>query len=146
MNNPKISQNFTYAEVIKSNVAVKLQMDNSVPDELLPKIKLVADNILEKVRENFGKPIAINSWYRCQALNQIISNNPNSQHTKGEAVDFIVTGISNMIIAEYIRDNLDFDQLILERSWIHCSYVANGNRKNVLRTIDGRIYENGLSD
>jgi len=117
----KVSEHFTYGEVIKSNVAYKMQMDNSVPLELLPKIKLVAENILERVRVNFKKPIIITSWWRCPALNQMISNNPDSQHTKAEAVDFIVSGISNFQTAKYIRDNLEFDQLILERNWIHCS-------------------------
>lgn len=140
----KITEHFTYGEVIKSKVAEASGMNNDVPQELLPKIKLVAENILEKVRAHFNKPVIVTSWYRCPALNQRISSNPNSQHTKGEAVDFVVQDTQNMKVAEYIRDNLDFDQLILEYSWIHCSYIAEGNRKDILHTNDGREYKKGL--
>lgn len=140
----KITEHFMYSEVIESNIANSMRMDNNPSPELLIKIKLVAENILEKVRAHFNAPIKITSWYRCPALNQILSNNPNSQHIKGEAVDFIVSGISNMEISKYIRDHLDFDQLILEKTWIHCSYIEKGNRKNILRTYDGMNYLPGL--
>lgn len=140
----KVSEHFTYGEVIKSNTAIRLGMDNSLPDELLENVERLAKNILEPIRIHFNKPVIITSWYRCQALNAMISKNPNSQHTKGEAADFTVPGLSNLEIAEYIRDNLDFDQLILEYSWVHCSYVANG-RKGVLRTINGIDFEKGLA-
>jgi zinc D-Ala-D-Ala carboxypeptidase len=145
-----ISPHFSYNEVIKSKTALDLGMDNSLPPEFLPNVQQLADMLLEHVREHFNKSappkriIKINSWYRCPALNQMISNNPNSQHTKGEAVDFTVPGIPNFTVAEYIRDNLVYDQLILERSWIHCSFVSEGNRMDVLRTDDGRTYQKGL--
>lgn len=148
-----ISPHFSYDEVIRSKTATDLGMDNNLPPELLPKVQLVANEILEKTRANWGKPVKINSWYRCPALNQMISNNPNSQHTKGEAVDFTIPGINNFEVASYIRDNLLFDQLILERyddenpdsGWVHCSFVDTANRKSVLRTVDGNKYLKGLS-
>lgn len=140
----KISEHFTYAEVIHSNLAKGLGMNNDLPIELLPKIQQLADMVLENVRAHFNKPITITSWWRCQALNQMISNNPNSQHTKGEAVDFIVNDVPNIDVAKYIRDNLTYDQLILERSWIHCSVVDQGNRKDILTCLDGKNYKKGL--
>lgn len=140
----KISEHFTYAEVIHSNLAKGLGMNNDLPIELLPKVQQMADMILENVRAHFNKSIIITSWWRCQALNQMLSNNPNSQHTKAEAVDFIVKDTKNMDVAKYIRKYLTFDQLILERSWIHCSFVNEGNRKEVLTCKDGRTYKKGL--
>lgn len=141
----KISKFFTYKEVIASRTAERLCMDNSLPDELLPGVMFVARNIGDPVRNHFGKPVIVTSWYRCPALNAIISNNPNSQHKKGVAIDFIVRGVRNLEVAEYIRDNLEFDQLILEYNWIHCSSLANGNRKQVLNTTDGKNYKKGLT-
>ena len=140
---PKISEHFTYAEVVHSNVAAKLRMDNSLPNEYLPNVIRLAKEVLEEVRAYFKEPVIITSWWRCPALNQMISNNPNSQHTKGEAADFIVKNVRNIEVAEFIRDKLEFDQLILERSWIHCSY-SDINRKEVLSSHDGRIFKKGL--
>lgn len=140
-----ISPHFSYDEVTKSKTALDLGIDNSLPLELLPQVQLVANMLLENIREHFDKPVRINSWYRCPAVNQMISNNPNSQHTKGEAVDFTIPGISNFEVASYIRDNLTFDQVILERSWIHVSLVSDNNRHQVLRTDDGRTYQKGLA-
>ena len=140
-----ISPHFSYDEVIRSKTATDLGMDNSLPFVLLPKVQLMATELLEKTRANWNKPVKINSWYRCPALNQMISNNPNSQHTKGEAVDFTIPGVSNFEVASYIRDNLTFDQVILERSWVHVSLVSDNNRHQVLRTDDGRTYQKGLA-
>ena len=140
----RISEHFTYAEVTHSNLAKGLGMNNDLPIELLPKIQQMADMILEHIRAHFNKPIIITSWWRCPALNQMISNNPNSQHTKGEAVDFIVKDIPNIEVAKYISKHLTFDQLVLEKSWVHVSFVSEGNRKEVLTCSDGRNYRKGL--
>lgn len=137
----KISQFVSYGEVVHSDTADRMKIDNSLPDILLPKIKLVATNIIDPTRIHFGKPANINSFYRCPALNQLLSNRPDSQHTKGEAVDFTIQGFSNEEVVFWLRRNLNFDQLILEFSWIHCSFVAAGNRKEVLCTTDGRTYK-----
>lgn len=139
-----ISPHFSYDEVVRSKTATDLGMDNSLPLELLPNVQQLADMVLENVRAHFDKPVKITSWYRCPALNQMISNNPNSQHTKGEAVDFTIPGISNFDTASYIRDNLTYDQLILEGNWVHCSYVMQNNRFEVLRTNDRKTYQKGL--
>lgn len=141
----KISENFTYGEVIRSPLAAGLGMSNDLPIELLPKIQLLTKHILEPTRLHFNKPIIITSWWRCKALNQMISNNLDSQHTKAEAVDWKVQDVNNLKVAEWIRDNLVFDQLILERSWIHTSYVDYRlNREEVLTCYDSRTYKKGL--
>ncbi len=136
----KISEHFTYGEVIGSKIADNLGMDNELPPEYFPKVELMARDVLEKVREHFKTPVIITSWYRCPALNQMISNNPDSQHTKGEAVDFKVKGVKDVDVVKYIYDNLVFDQLILERSWVHISLKDSSNRKEVLSCDDGRTY------
>ncbi len=140
----KISEHFTYAEAIHSNLAKGIGMNNDLPVEFLPKIQQMADMILENVRAHFNKPIQITSWYRNPILNGMLSSKSTSQHILGEAVDFIVVGVPNMDVAKYIRDNVTFDQLILERTWIHCSLVSENNRKDILTCYDGTTYRKGL--
>ncbi len=140
----KISEHFTYGEVIHSNLAKGIGMNNEPPTELLPKFQQMADMILENVRAHFNKPIQITSWYRNPQLNEMLGSKPTSQHILGEAVDFTIPGIDNMTVAKYIRDNLNFDQIVLERTWIHCSYVNEGNRKEVLTCKDGKNFSKGL--
>jgi len=136
----KVSEHFTYGEVIKT----KSGIDNTLPPEYLPRIIATASYILEPVRSYFKKPVIINSWWRCKELNDAIKGAPDSQHTKGQAVDFYVVNTPLAEVAQYIRDNLDFDQLILEPSWIHCSFVSiRWNRKDVLSYIGGK-YQKGL--
>ena len=108
--------------------------------------------VLEPVRAKFEKPIMITSGYRTEALCEILKSSKSSQHTKGEAVDFEIAGISNLQVALWIQNNVDFDQLILEyytgeqnSGWIHCSYQEGSNRKQVL-TYDGKSYTNGLPE
>lgn len=142
--NDKISEHFTYAEVIHSNLAKGLGMNNDLPMEFLPKVQQMADMILENVRAHFGKPIQITSWYRNPQLNEMLGSKPTSQHIKGEAVDFTIPGIANIDVAKYIQKCLTYDQLILERVWLHVSYISEGNRKEVLTCYDGRTYKKGL--
>lgn len=148
----EISKHFNMQEVIKSYTATRLGIDNSLPDNLLPNARLVAEKILEPVRLYFSRPIIVSSWYRSPKLNKAIGGSLKSDHCKGCAVDFEIDGMANAFIAEFIRDNLEFRQLILEfhnpdkpnSGWIHCSYVEGDNKKQVLRTQDGRTYQTGL--
>lgn len=140
----KISEHFNYAEITHSNLAKGIGMNNEPPAELLPKFQQMADMILENVRAHFGKPIIITSWYRNPQLNEMLGSKPTSQHILGEAVDFVVKDIPNIEVCKYIRDNLTFDQIILERTWVHCSFVDENNRKEVLTCYDGRTYKKGL--
>jgi len=110
---------------------------------------------VEKVRAHFGKPVHINSGYRGPALNKAVGGASSSQHCKGEAVDMEIPGVPNGDLAIWVRDNLDFDQLILEcykpgvptSGWVHCSYKDTGNRKDVLTAsvINGKMtYSPGI--
>ncbi len=109
--------------------------------------------VLEPVRAKFEKPITITSGYRSEELCVAINSKKTSQHTKGEAVDFEIAGVSNLQVALWIENNCDFDQLILEywkdgepnSGWVHCSFKEGSNRKQVL-TYSGNKYINGLPE
>tara|TARA_B100000029_G_scaffold279604_2_gene273785 strand:- start:4557 stop:5009 length:453 start_codon:yes stop_codon:yes gene_type:complete len=145
----KLSGNFTLGEMIKSQTALRKGIDNTPEPEHIANMKAVCMNILEPVREFFGLPIIPSSGYRSKALCRAIGSSEESQHAKGEAVDFEVAGIDNYELARWIRDNLAFDQLILEyysggnSGWVHCSYVPNG-RKEVLTMSRQKGYQRGL--
>ena len=148
----KLSANFSLAEAIKSQTAVRNGIDNTPSASEIEALKKVAENILQPVRDHYGKPFSPSSWYRCADLCVAIGSKTTSQHAKGQAADFEVPGVPNIELARWIEANLDFDQLILEHyspndpaaGWIHCSYVGPGqNRKNVLK-YDGNSYTPSL--
>lgn len=143
-----LSPHFTLWELTKTIKGENLLI---AEDLLLPKLKALCLNVLEPVRKHFGRPVIINSGYRSPAINSKVGGSSTSQHMLGEAVDFEIPGIDNRDIAEWISQNIAFDQLILEfyepgnpsSGWVHCSYVthrANRKEKKVTRTV---ISENG---
>lgn len=136
----KLSRNFYLRELTKSEAAARGGLDNTPPPDVIERLKLVAINILQPVRDHYGIAFAPNSGYRSPKVNTAVGGSKTSQHMTGEAVDFEVPGISNYDLACWIRDNLEFDQLILEfynsgqpsSGWVHCSYKKHGNRKQCL--------------
>ena len=146
----KLSKNFSLDELTKSQTALRMGIDNKPTPGDLYNLTQLCDNILQPVREHFGKPVTVSSGYRSVALCEAIGSSAKSQHAKGEAADFEIMGIDNKEVAVWIRDNLDFDQLILEfykdgepsSGWIHCSYSDN-NRGSVLK-YDGKNYTKGF--
>lgn len=127
---------FSIAEMVRSDTADRKGINNRLPQELLPAMNALIDNVLDPLREWYGKAITVNSGYRCPELNAAVKGSKTSQHMKGEAAD-IDTGDrqQNKLLFEYIRKNLPFDQLIDESNfaWVHVSYRADGNnRKQVL--------------
>lgn len=127
---------FTIEEMTKSSTATAKGIDNTPSQEILAKLQKLIEAILDPLREWYGKPIRVNSGYRCEALNEAIGSKANnSQHLYGEAAD-ITAGSKeeNKKLFEYIKDNLPFDQLINESdfSWIHVSYREGRLRKQVL--------------
>lgn len=126
---------FTIEEMTKSSTATAKGIDNTPTKEVEDNlIKLIAA-ILNPLREWYGKPIRVNSGYRCEALNSAIGGAKNSQHTTGMAADIDAGSVEeNKKLFDYIKDNLEFDQLIDEKhlSWVHVSYHENNNRKQVL--------------
>lgn len=137
-----LSQNLSLAEVTKSATAIKRGIANEPSSEHLINLKAVATNIFQPCREHFGKPLAVTSGYRSKELNELIGGSKTSQHSKGEALDLdadVYGGLTNRELFLFIKDNLEFDQLIGEFpndmgefAWVHCSYKAEGNRGEVL--------------
>lgn len=149
----KLAKNFYLSEFTKSETAERLGLYNHPIEQHLENMKLVAENILQPVRDYVNRPVIITSGYRSPQLNVAIGGSINSQHCKGEAADFEVPGISNRKLANWIAENLKYDQLILEfynpkegnnSGWIHCSYTKWNRRKEKLVAFkDGRktIYQ-----
>lgn len=119
---------FTINEFIKSNTAFKYKIDNTPTDYIKAKIQELIDNVLDPLRSYYGHPIYITSGYRCPELNSAVGGSKTSQHMKGEAADFTTGNIQdNIKLFFYIIENMNFDQIILERNgeWIHVSYKPN---------------------
>lgn len=140
----KICNYLTLGEVTRSESAKRNGISNLPTAEHLENMKALGTNVFDKIREHFGCPIGLSSGYRSEALNNSIKgSSKTSQHCKGEAFDIdaqIHGKITNKQIFEYIKQNLDFDQMIWEYGtdqepdWVHVSFKrAGGNRKSILR-------------
>jgi zinc D-Ala-D-Ala carboxypeptidase len=152
MDFPKISEHISFREATKSQTAIRLGIENIPNDKIFARMKILADMVFEPLRKWYGKPIGIASFYRSQKINDAIGGAKASQHCMGEAMDIDAdiynNGITNTQIFNYIRENLDFDQLIAEGEnedgtfgWVHVSYrTTPENRKQVLRIVfrDGK--------
>lgn len=127
---------FTIAELCRSNTADRLGINNRCKKEHVENLTALVDNVLDPLREWYGKPLIVSSGYRCPELNAAVKGSKTSQHMSGQAAD-IDTGDrqQNKLLFEYIKKNLPYDQLIDESNfaWVHVSYRADGNnRKQVL--------------
>ncbi len=134
----KISKHISYKEGIKSNTAMRLNIDNSPGEYHLGNMNAVAINVFEPLREWVNGPIKINSFYRSVALNKAIGGSSRSQHCEGRAMDIDDTFRykTNAEMYEYIKENLSFDQMIWEfgtdknPDWVHISYVSEEQNRN----------------
>jgi len=134
----KISKHISYKEGIKSNTAMRLNIDNIPNDYQLANMYAVALNLFEPLREWVGGPIKINSFFRSPDLNTAIGGSSKSQHCEGRAIDIDDTFKykTNAEMYNYIKENLNFDQLIWEfgndtnPDWVHVSYVSNEQNRN----------------
>lgn len=142
----KISEHLDLAEVIKSDSAKRNGISNMPTPEHLENFKKLAENIFEPIRKHFGVPIHISSGYRSKELNTLIGGSLTSQHCSGEAIDIDMdgsaNGVTNKMVFDFIKDNLNFDQLISELGtkdapdWVHVSWETTGKqRKQVLRAV-----------
>ena len=137
--NKKISNWFTIDEVIHSDKAISHNIPNIPTDANLVFIKSLAINCLDPLRDWYGKPIGVNiikSWFRCPKLNTLVGGDKASDHKaeKGSAIDLNFQSISeNKRVFEWIKNNLDFDQLIWEKGgiWIHLSYRSKKNNRKI---------------
>ena len=128
---------FTISELLKSDTALKNKLWNGAPKEAEENLRALVDEVLDPLREAYGRPIRVNSGYRCPKLNRLVGGSPNSQHMRGEAAD-IQPVIGNEAdlpeLARILIANGKFDQLILYPTFIHVSYKRLGwNRKQVLQ-------------
>lgn len=137
---------------IEATVTQHRDLDNSLPPEFYPAVVHTAQQ-MEKVRTICGdKAINVNSWYRSPSVNFRVGSKSTSAHTKGEAVDFWIAGLSSLQICKLIISavpHLDFDQLILEHTWVHIAFNYDPNRKNrnqVLSLLDSGAYSIGLTN
>ena len=144
--NMKLSKNLTLDEATKSATAIKNGISNKPSSEHLSNLIQIATKIFQPVRDHFQKPIIVSSGYRSKALNDLIGGASGSQHSKGEALD-LDGSVENFLIFEYIKNNLEFDQLIWEfgddenPDWVHVSYKTENNRGEVLQAVrqNGRV-------
>lgn len=142
----QLSKNLSLAEVIRSETAKRRGLSNMPTPDHIENFKLLAEKVFQPIREHFGVPILISSGYRSKELNAAIGGALSSQHCSGEAIDIDMDGtsINNAQVFEFIKNNLEFDQLIWEfgtkdnPSWIHVSYESTGRqRKQILKAIKG---------
>lgn len=146
-----LSDHFSLEELIKSQTALRLGIDNTPGDAEIAALRQVCENILEPIRDYFGIPFAPSSGYRSPRLCRAIGSKETSQHALGQAVDFEVPHIDNLFLAHWIKQNLKFDQLILEfyeegepnSGWVHASY-ADAMRGQCLTYNKQRGYSIGL--
>ena len=137
----KLTENFSLNELTKSQTAERKGIDNTPSTEHQENLKRLCESILQRVRDHFGRVVSVSSGYRSPELCEAIGSKTTSQHAKGQAADFEIYGLSNQELANYIKENLDYDQLILEywtpespnNGWVHCSFNSEGNRKEYLR-------------
>jgi zinc D-Ala-D-Ala carboxypeptidase len=150
-----LSKNFTLAEMTKSETALRLGMDNTPGEQEISALKLLAERVLQPVRDHFGKGVKVNSGFRHPEVNAKVGGSKTSDHCRGQAADIEIPGVPNAELAEWIKDNLEFRQLILEfytpgipdSGWVHVSYVPEDNKKQVLTATkkDGKtVYLPGL--
>lgn len=142
----KLSEHLDLSEVTRSDSAKRKGISNDPTAEHLENFKKLAENIFEPIRNHFKVPIHLSSGYRSAALNKAIGGASSSQHCTGEAIDIDMdgsaNGVTNKMVFDYIKANLNFDQLIWEfgtkdaPDWVHVSFESTGKqRKQVLRAV-----------
>jgi hypothetical protein len=150
-----LSANFTLKELTKSDTATRLGLDNTPDEQALENLKTLCEMVLQPVREHYGKSVSVNSAYRSPESNAAVGGSKTSDHCKGMAADIEIVGVANADLAQWIMDNLEYTQLILEfytpgipdSGWVHVSYDPNNLKKQELTAtkVAGKTtYLNGL--
>ena len=151
----KLSPNFSLAEMIKSDTALRLDMENEPDDDHIDNLTALCENVLQKVRDHYGKGVKANSGFRHPDVNAKVGGSKTSDHCKGMAADIEIPGVANADLAEWIVENCEFRQVILEfytpgvpdSGWVHVSYNPDDNKKQVLTAMkeNGKtVYKPGL--
>ena len=150
-----LTTNFSLAEMTRSDTALRLDLPNTPRQEQITNMQELAFNVLQKVRDNFAKGVKVNSGFRHPDVNAKVGGSKTSDHCKGMAADIEIPGVANADLAQWIVDNCDFRQVILEfytigipnSGWVHVSYNPADNKKQVLTATkkDGKtVYLPGL--
>ena len=130
--------NFKISELIHSDKAIMFNINNMPDIHSLDNMLDLLVYCLQPIRDKLKKPMIITSGFRCGRLNDVVNGAKNSQHLYGQAVDFVVQGMTPKQIVEFIKNSgVEFDQIIEEHTWVHISFIKNNNRKESL------IYKNG---
>ena len=135
-----LTKNFTLEELTKSETALRFGMDNTPNDEQLSNMVALCECVLQPIRDHFGKGVKVNSGFRDPEVNAKVGGSKTSDHCKGMAADIEIPGVANAELAQWIVDNLEFRQVILEfytpgipdSGWVHVSYNPGDNKKQVL--------------
>ena len=126
-------RHFTIKELVRSDTATRLGINNMPPASAVKALNALVDNVLDPLRDAWGGPIHVNSGYRCPRLNRIVGGTPSSQHQRGEAADITVgsPARNRRLLALIKRLDLPVDQCIDEKGcrWIHVSHRAGRNRR-----------------
>jgi zinc D-Ala-D-Ala carboxypeptidase len=147
--NDRLSPHFKLREFEKSQIADRYEIDNTVKDEeVYNNLILLCENILEPIRNHYGVPFSPSSGYRCLKLNRKLGSSDKSQHTRGQACDIEIPTVSNYELGIWIRDNLDYDTVLLEfykedvpsSGWVHVSYVSEKKNRQRSLKFDGKEY------
>ena len=150
-----LTKNFTLSEMTKSDTALRLGLENEPDEQQLAAMQTLCEKVLQPIRDYFGMGVKVNSALRTLPVNRAIGSSDNSHHVRGMAADIEIPSIPNAELAEWIVENLDFTQVILEfytpgipdSGWVHVSYVPEDLRKQVLTAMkeNGKtVYKPGL--
>ena len=139
----QMTKNFSLAELTKSETALRLGIENQPDEEQLNNLLLLCANVLQPVRDHFGKGVKVNSALRTIPVNRAVGSSDSSHHVKGMAADIEIPGVPNATLAEYVRDNLPFTQVILEfytrgipdSGWCHVSYDPQNLKRQALTAV-----------
>lgn len=139
----QLTNNFSLAEMVKSETALRHDMDNTPGEAEIENLKRLAEKVLQPVRDHYGKGVKVNSGYRHPEVNAKVGGSKTSDHCKGQAADIEIPGVPNADLAQWIAENLDFTQVILEfytqgipdSGWVHVSYDPQNLKKQTLTAV-----------
>jgi zinc D-Ala-D-Ala carboxypeptidase len=143
----QLSKNFHLSELTQSQTASRYGLPNTPNSKQIANLKELCLNLLQPIRDHYGKPLIVSSGYRSPMVNARVGSNGHSQHCLGQAADFEIPGLSNLELARWIDKNLEYDQLILEfynakdpnSGWVHCSYGGKRQKENFI--FNGKTFE-----
>ena len=138
-----LSANFTLSEMTKSETALRNNLDNTPGDAEIANLKMLAEKVLQPIRDHYGKGVKVNSGFRHPNVNAAVGGSKTSDHCMGQAADIEIPGVPNHELAEWIKGNLEYTQLILEfytrgipdSGWVHVSYVPSNLKKQDLTAV-----------